>query len=116
MVTLARPPPSEDEVLWKRGRRQDNRAAERGGGPGGRRGYRFFADDEDAFDLEEILQVRSRLDAYALLERVRRNKLSSCEQGRPPPSRACIRRCASATPALPTCRPSPGPKMRIPSE
>ena len=58
-VTLARPGPTEEEVTWKRGRRQDNTAAARPGGGAGeqRRGYRFFADDEDAFELEEVLQA-----------------------------------------------------------
>lgn len=39
------------------GRRQDNRAAERPGS-GMRAGARFFADDEDEFGLEDLLQVR----------------------------------------------------------
>lgn len=55
-VTLARPEPTEEEIQWKKGTRQDNRAAER---PGSlhERGYRFFADDEDDFNLEEVLQA-----------------------------------------------------------
>ena len=36
------------------GQRQDNRVRERAGEPG-RRGYRFFADDEDSFGLEDLL-------------------------------------------------------------
>lgn len=38
------------------GRRQDNRAAQRPGG-GRRTGMRFFADDEDEFGLEDLLQA-----------------------------------------------------------
>ena len=43
--------------MLRAGRRQDNRAAER---PGGalRAGWRFFADDEDEFGLEDLLQAR----------------------------------------------------------
>lgn len=57
MVSLVRPPLTEEEVVWRKGRRQDNRAKER---PGALhlQGYRFFADDEDMFELEDILQVR----------------------------------------------------------
>ena len=55
-VALARPEPTEEEVTWKKGRRQDNTAAAR---PGSlqRRGWRFFADDEDEFELEAVLQA-----------------------------------------------------------
>jgi hypothetical protein len=58
-ITLARPPPTAEEVQYKKGARGDNRAAERGQGvPGaGRKGWRFFADDEDLFGLEAVLQV-----------------------------------------------------------
>ena len=41
------------------GRRQDNRAAQRPGG-GMRTGMRFFADDEDDFGLEDLLQAWRR--------------------------------------------------------
>jgi hypothetical protein len=53
-VVLARPPPTEEEVAYKRGRRQDNRAAQR---PGSMqlKGFRFFADDEDEYGLEDVL-------------------------------------------------------------
>lgn len=44
------------------GRRQDNRAAQRPGG-GTRTGVRFFADDEDEFGLEDLLQARRRKDS-----------------------------------------------------
>lgn len=42
------------------GKRQDNRAATR---PGSlhKKGFRFFADDEDMYGLENILQVRLQL-------------------------------------------------------
>ncbi len=58
-VTLARPPPTAEELQYKRGVRGDNRAADRGAGVAGagRRGWRFFEDDEDRFGLEELLQV-----------------------------------------------------------
>lgn len=56
VVMLARPPPTEEEVQWKKGRRQDNRAALRPGSMT-QRGFRFFADDEDEFGLEEVLQA-----------------------------------------------------------
>lgn len=46
------------------GRRQDNRAAERPGS-GMRAGARFFADDEDEFGLEDLLQVRPSADIKA---------------------------------------------------
>lgn len=54
-VTLARPPLTEDEITWKKGQRQDNRAAKRPGSMHDR-GFRFFVDDEDEFDLEEVLE------------------------------------------------------------
>lgn len=38
------------------GKRQDHRAKERPGG-GQLKGWRFFADDEDEFGLEDILQA-----------------------------------------------------------
>ncbi|KAL6778128.1 hypothetical protein ACKKBG_A17025 [Auxenochlorella protothecoides x Auxenochlorella symbiontica] len=56
MVTLARPELTEEEITWKKGQRQDNRSKEH---PGmlGRRGYRFFIEDEDEFELEDMLQA-----------------------------------------------------------
>jgi hypothetical protein len=39
------------------GKRQDNRNKDRKGSRT-LKGYRFFADDEDEFGLEDILQVR----------------------------------------------------------
>ncbi|KDD72615.1 hypothetical protein H632_c3121p1, partial [Helicosporidium sp. ATCC 50920] len=61
MITLVRPPPSEEEVTWKKGQRQDNRAAPRTdiGGPDPPKGWRFFKDDEDEFGLEAVLQALS---------------------------------------------------------
>ena len=55
-VTLARPEPTEEEIQWKKGERQDNIAAKRAGTLNDK-GYRFFADDEDMYNLEEILQA-----------------------------------------------------------
>jgi hypothetical protein len=55
-ATLARPEPTEEEIQWKKGVRQDNRAAQRPGSMHDR-GFRFFADDEDDFNLEEVLQA-----------------------------------------------------------
>lgn len=60
MLTLVKPALSAEEVTWKRGLRQDNRSATRRDGAGAldqRRGYRFFADDEDEFGLEAVLQA-----------------------------------------------------------
>ncbi|KAK9831834.1 hypothetical protein WJX81_000048 [Elliptochloris bilobata] len=56
LVSLAKPVLTETEVTWKKGKRQDNRAAQRPGG-GMRTGVRFFADDEDDFGLEDLLQA-----------------------------------------------------------
>jgi hypothetical protein len=55
-VRLARPEPTDEEVAYKRGRRQDNTQAAR---PGSLtlKGFRFFADDEDAHGLEAVLQA-----------------------------------------------------------
>lgn len=39
------------------GKRQDNRAASRPGSMH-QKGYRFFADDEDVYGLEDMLQAR----------------------------------------------------------
>eukprot|EP00887_Chlorella_sp_A99_P002814 scaffold6.g2814.t1 len=65
MITLVKPPLSEEEVTWKKGRRQDNRAAERRGSLH-RKGWRFFADDEDDFDLEDLLQALCFREAGAV--------------------------------------------------
>jgi hypothetical protein len=43
------------------GKRQDNRAKERSGSLH-RRGYRFFADDEDEFELEDLLEAMCFLE------------------------------------------------------
>ncbi|PSC71468.1 heat shock [Micractinium conductrix] len=56
VLTLARPPPTEEEVTWKKGKRQDNRVAQRPESMH-RKGFRFFADDEDTYSLEDILQA-----------------------------------------------------------
>ena len=95
MLVLVRPPPTHEEVTWKKGVRQNNRVAERtdsekararrrmrGGGArsaartkrrtadanrpaplGACQGWRFFADDEDEFGLEDVLQALCFLDA-----------------------------------------------------
>ncbi|KAI7845861.1 hypothetical protein COHA_000595 [Chlorella ohadii] len=57
MLTLARPEPTQEEVSYKKGKRQDNRAASRPGSMH-KKGFRFFADDEDMYGLEDILQAR----------------------------------------------------------
>ncbi|KAK9810351.1 hypothetical protein WJX72_009272 [[Myrmecia] bisecta] len=56
MVSLVKPPLTEDEIMWKKGKRMDHRAKER---PGSltHKGYRFFADDEDELGLEDVLQA-----------------------------------------------------------
>lgn len=60
-VTLAKPPLSEDEIKWKKGKRQDNKEAKR---PEKMqlKGYRFFQDDEDLYGLEDMLQAYCFLD------------------------------------------------------
>ena len=55
-IFLARPNPTEDEVKWKKGVRQDNRQAKRFGSMK-EKGFRFFTDDEDIYDLEDLLQA-----------------------------------------------------------
>jgi hypothetical protein len=55
-LMLAKPPLTEDEVRYRKGVRLDNRAAEHPGWPG-RKGMRFFEEDEDAFGLEDVLQA-----------------------------------------------------------
>ena len=54
MINLARPPPTEDEIKWKKGRRQSNLMKEHKGHHN-RRGVRFFLEDHDLFDLENLL-------------------------------------------------------------
>lgn len=63
VLTLVRPPPTEEEVQFKKGRRQDNRAASRYGSLVADQGYRFFADDEDEFGLEDVLQALCFLES-----------------------------------------------------
>ncbi len=55
-VNLVKPPLTESEMLWKKHKRMDNLNAERGGDKM-KKGYRFFVDDEDAFQLEGLLQA-----------------------------------------------------------
>ncbi|KAI3436650.1 hypothetical protein D9Q98_006066 [Chlorella vulgaris] len=62
MMTLARPDPTEEEVQWKKGKRQDNRTVTRPNA-GYKKGVRFFSDDEDSFELEDILQAMCVLEA-----------------------------------------------------
>ncbi|KAL4457675.1 hypothetical protein ABPG75_012540 [Micractinium tetrahymenae] len=56
VATLARPDLTEEEVTYKKGKRQDNRAADRPGAVYDK-GWRFFADDEDLYRLEDTLQA-----------------------------------------------------------
>ncbi|DBA99584.1 hypothetical protein WJX82_005130 [Trebouxia sp. C0006] len=56
MICLARPAVTSEEEIWKKGKRQDNRTQQRSGSMH-LKGYRFFADDEDTFGLENILQA-----------------------------------------------------------
>ncbi|KAG2428862.1 hypothetical protein HYH02_014273 [Chlamydomonas schloesseri] len=67
VVTLARPPPTPEELLYKKGVRQDNRQAPGPGGGlggcGGRRGERFFVEDCDPLGLSPLLQAASFLTA-----------------------------------------------------
>jgi hypothetical protein len=55
-LLLVKPPLTLDEIRYRKGVRADNRAAEHPGAPG-RKGYRFFEDDADAFGLEDVLQA-----------------------------------------------------------
>lgn len=54
-VSLIRPDPTESEIRWKRGVRQDNKTQKLPSRQSS--GVRFFADDEDAFELEDLLQA-----------------------------------------------------------
>eukprot|EP00854_Cymbomonas_tetramitiformis_P025178 gene25178-30728_t len=61
MVSMMKPPLTEDEVQWKKGVRMDNRAASRNDGH--RKGVRFFKDDEDFYQLEDTLMALCFLEA-----------------------------------------------------
>ncbi|KAL3140047.1 hypothetical protein ABBQ38_004327 [Trebouxia sp. C0009 RCD-2024] len=56
MISLARPAPTLEEITWKQGQRQNNTTQQRADS-NRLKGYRFFADDEDQFGLENILQA-----------------------------------------------------------
>jgi len=56
VLTLALPEPDKEDVTYRQGQRRDHRTAERPG-EGGLKGMRFFADDEDEFGLEDILEA-----------------------------------------------------------
>lgn len=53
-VTLQLREPTEEETTWKRGVRADHRTASR---PDGRKGRRFFLEDEDEYGLEDLVQA-----------------------------------------------------------
>jgi len=55
-VNLVKPPLTESEMVWKKHKRMDNLNAERHGDKL-RKGFRFFVDDEDDFQLESLLQA-----------------------------------------------------------
>ena len=55
-LVLVKPPLSRNEIMYRKGRRSDNRAADVPGYPG-RRGQRFFEDDSDPLGLEDVLQA-----------------------------------------------------------
>ena len=55
LVNLVKPPLTESEIMWKKRRRNDNLNAERNGDRT-KKGYRFFVEDEDEFQLEPLLQ------------------------------------------------------------
>lgn len=61
MVTLARPDPTEEEIRWKKGKRQDNRHS---GDMENKKYYRFFADDEDEYGLEAVLQALCFVESH----------------------------------------------------
>eukprot|EP00958_Prasinococcus_capsulatus_P015003 scaffold1590_cov417-Prasinococcus_capsulatus_cf.AAC.8 len=54
-LTLVKPPLSNDEIVWRKGKRADNRAKKRPDDGFDAEGVRFFANDEDHFDLEDPL-------------------------------------------------------------
>ncbi len=54
LVNLVKPPLTESELVWKKKKRQDNMNAERYGDRL-KKGFRFFVDDEDEFNLESLL-------------------------------------------------------------
>lgn len=56
LVNLVKPPRTESEIKWKKGKRSDNLNAERYGDKT-KKGFRFFVDDEDEFQLESLLQA-----------------------------------------------------------
>jgi len=56
LINLVKPPLTESEIRWKKGRRNDNLNAERNGDRV-RKGFRFFVDDEDDFQLESVLEA-----------------------------------------------------------
>jgi len=62
MITLVKPELTEDEIMWKKGNRMDNMNVDRRDGRN-RKGYRFFIDDEDFFNLEGILQAMCFLES-----------------------------------------------------
>lgn len=57
-ITLARPEVTESEIQWKKGVRQDNRVKEQRDGSG-KKGVRFFLEDEDEFGMEDVAQAVS---------------------------------------------------------
>jgi len=61
-VLLAKRAPTEDEVRWHKGVRQDNLNTP-SRGHGSPPGHRFFADDADPFGLEHLLEAACFLDA-----------------------------------------------------
>eukprot|EP00873_Tetraselmis_striata_P023008 jgi/Tetstr1/443272/TSEL_031306.t1 len=55
-LSLVKPPISETDVLYKKGKRSDNRRKQREGDMTCH-GYRFFVEDEDMYCLEDTLQA-----------------------------------------------------------
>ena len=62
MVNFVRPPPTQDEIMYKKGNRDDNQTKPRRDGHQ-RKGVRFFIEDEDEFGLEDVLQALCFLDS-----------------------------------------------------
>jgi hypothetical protein len=58
-VVLAKPPLTPDEVQYRQGKRNDNRAAGRLSRPADAVGERFFVADADDFGLEAVVQALS---------------------------------------------------------
>lgn len=62
MITFILPPLTEDEITYKKGKRQNNKHERRILEPGDKKGVAFFLDDEDHFRLSDVLQAMCFLE------------------------------------------------------